>query len=534
MSTSTTIDYKTLYEASEQKNVQLEVKVMELTQQLQQEKINREVQVTELSRQLQQLRKMIFGSRSERFIPSQPGASQPLLFDIPEDGPSCSVIDTKQVSYTKTKVVKSPSTHHGRMKLPGHLRRETIMVEPEGDMSGCKKIGEEVTEELEYQPGELFVNRFVRPKYVCPVADEEAESDTKIVIAELPERPLEKCIAGPGLLAQLIIDKYVDHLPVHRQMQRFARTGVNIPLTTLITWITALCVLIEPLGDALIELVLRSNYLHADETGIKVLDKDKNGAVHNGYFWVYQDSRKNFVFFDYQPTRSKEGPDMVLKDFRGNLQTDGYETYSHFDKLEGVTQSNCMSHARRKFFDAKDNDVGRAEYVLQQMGLLYGIEKKARDWSADQRLALRQREAIPILDKLGIWMKAEYKKVPPQSAIAKALAYSINRWEKLCLYSTDGDLCIDNNPVERSIRAIALGRKNYMFCGSHQAARRAAMLYSLLGTCKLHNVNPYEWLKDVIIRIPSHPINRIEELLPHIWCQQRSAVSEGLTTCTLS
>jgi transposase len=516
MSTSTTIDYKILYEASQREKVELEV------------------QVTELTRQLQQLRKMIFGSRSERFIPSQPGASQPFLFDIPEDGPSCSVLDTKQVSYTKAKVVKSPSTHHGRMKLPEHLRRETIMVEPEGDMTGCKKIGEEVTEELEYQPGELFVNRFVRPKYVCPVVDEEAESDTKIVVAELPERPIEKCIAGPGLLAQLIIDKYVDHLPVHRQMQRFARTGVNIPLTTLIGWISSLCALIAPLGKALTELVLASGYLHADETTIKVLDKNKKGAAHQGYFWVYQDSRKNFVLFDYQPRRNKDGPDMLLKDFRGHLQTDGYQTYSHFDELEGVTQSNCMSHARRKFFEAKDNDVGRAEYVLQQMGLLYDIERRSKDWSADDRLALRQREAAPILDKLGVWMKAEYQKVPPKSAIAQALAYSINRWAKLCVYITNGDLKIDNNPVERSIRPVALGRKNYMFCGSHEAARRAAMLYSLLGTCKLHNVNPYEWLKDVIIRIPSHPINRVEELLPHIWCQQRSTMVEDKSTCTLS
>jgi transposase len=516
MSASTTIDYKTLYEATQQKNVELEVKVMEL------------------SRQLQQMKKMIFGSRSERLIPSQQPASQPLLFDVSEDGPSCSVIDTKQVSYTKTKVVKSPPAHHGRMNLPEHLRREIIMVEPQGDMRGCRKIGEEVTEELEYQPGELFVNRFVRPKYVCPVADKDAESDTKIVIAGLPERPIEKCIAGPGLLAQLIVDKYIDHLPVHRQMQRFARTGVNIPLTTLIGWVSSLCALIAPLGQALTELVLASGYLHADETGIKVLDKNKKGAAHQGYFWVYQDSRRNLVLFNYQPRRNKDGPDMLLKDFRGYLQTDGYDTYSHFDNLEGVTQSNCMAHARRKFFDAKDNDVGRAEYVLQQMGLLYDIERKSKDWPTDDRQALRQREAVPILDNLGAWMKTEYQKVPPKSAIAQALAYSINRWAKLCVYTKDGDLCIDNNPVERSIRPIALGRKNYMFCGSHEAARRAAMLYSLLGTCKLHNVNPYEWLKDVIVRIPSHPINRIQELLPHIWCQQRSAMLEDKSTCTSS
>lgn len=516
MTGSTTIDYKSLYEDSEQKRVQLEVKVMEL------------------SHQLQQLKKMIFGSKSERFIPSKEAVSQPSLFDVPKEGASCSVIDTKQIIYTKTKVAKSPSSHPGRTKISEKLRRVNIMVEPKEDMTGCKKIGEEITEELEYEPGELFVNRFIRPKYTCPVPDEHADSDTKIIIAELPERPLQKCMAGPGLLAQIIIDKYVDHLPVHRQMQRFARAGVNIPLTTLIGWISSLCTLITPLGDALSKLVLKSDYLHADETGIKVLDKNKKGSTHQGYFWVYQDSRQKLVFFDYQPSRNKDGPDMVLKDFHGHLQTDGYEAYTHFDKLEGITQFNCMSHARRKFDEARYNDAGRAEYVMQQMGLLYDIEREAKDWTADERLAIRQEKSVPILDELGVWMKEEYPKVPPKGAIGKALAYSINRWGKLCIYTKDGNLCIDNNPVERSIRAIAVGRKNYMFCGSHEAARRTAMLYSLMGMCKLHDVNPYEWLKDVLVKIPSHPLQQIEQLLPHIWGQQRSEVSCDLQECTWS
>lgn len=510
MSNSTTIDYKSLYEASERERIQLEVKVMEL------------------SHQLQQLKKMIFGSKSERFIPSKDAVSLPSLFDIPEEGASCSVIDTKQITYTKTKLAKSPSSHHGRMKISEKLRRVDTVLEPDGDMTGCRKIGEEITEVLEYIPGELFVDRTIRPKYICPVLDEQADRDTKIIVAELPERPIEKCMAGPGLLAQVIIDKYVDHLPVYRQMQRFSRAGVNIPLSTLIGWISSLCTLIAPLGNALSKLVLKSGYLHADETGIKVLDKDKKGSTHQGYFWVYQDSRQKFVFFDYQPSRSREGPDMVLKDFRGHLQTDGYEAYTHFDEMEGIIQSNCMAHARRKFDEARYNDAGRAEYVMQQMGLLYDIERIAKDWAADDRLVIRQEKSVPILDKLGVWIREEYQKVPPRSAIGKALAYSINRWDKLCIYCTDGNLCIDNNPVERSIRAIAIGRKNYMFCGSHEAAKRAAMLYSLMGMCKLHDVNPYEWLKDVLIKIPSYPLQRVGELLPHIWCQQRSEIPSDL------
>lgn len=506
MSQLPAIDYKKKYEASLLQVEELQGKVMQLTH------------------QLAQLQKMIFGSRSERYVPGNPNVIQGSLFSQDPEGASCSVINTLAVSYVKTKTTAEPKPHAGRMKLPETLRRETVVLEPQEDITEGKKIGEDITEILEWNPGELYVKRFVRPKYAVKVTDPDPACDTRIVVADLPERPLEKCMAGPGLLAQIIIDKYLDHLPLNRQMQRFSRVGVNIPITTLTGWISSVCGLIEPLGAALTKLVLQSGYLHADETSIKVLDRDKKGATHTGWFWVYQDSRQGMVFFDYQAHRNKDGPDMILKDFKGYLQTDGYETYTHFDEMEGITQSNCMSHARRKFYDCLSNDARRAEYVIQQMGLLYDIERKAKGWSPDDRLEIRKREAVPILNSLGAWMTDQYGQVTDKSAIGQAFAYSIKRWDKLCLYSTNGILEIDNNPVERSIRAVALGRKNYMFCGSHNAARRAAMLYSLLGTCKLHHMNPHEWLLDVLLRLPSHPVNRIDELLPHIWCKQRSQV----------
>lgn len=504
MSQSLTIDYKEKYEASLLQIEDLQGKVMQLTH------------------QLAQLQKMIFGTKSERYVSGNPDIVQGSLFSQDPEGTSCSVINTQAVSYVKTKITAEPKAHHGRMKLPDTLRRETFVIEPSEDVTGGKKIGEDITEILEWKPGELYVKRIVRPKYAVKATDPNPACDTRIVMAELPERPLEKCMAGPGLLAQIIVDKYLDHLPLNRQMQRFTRVGVNIPITTLTGWVSSTCGLMEPLGAALTKLILQSGYLHADETSIKVLDKDKKGATHKGWFWVYQDSRQGLVFFDYQPHRNKDGPDMILKDFKGYLQTDGYETYTHFDEMEGIMQSNCMSHSRRKFYDCLSNDTDRAEYVIQEMGLLYDIERKAKGWSIDDRLEIRQREAVPILDSLGAWMKNQYGRVTAKSAIGQALAYSIKRWDKLCLYSTNGILEIDNNPVERSIRAVALGRKNYMFCGSHDAARRAAMLYSLIGTCKLHHQNPHEWLLDVLHRLPSHPINRINELLPHIWCKQRS------------
>ena len=506
MSQSVAIDYKQKYEAALLQIDDLQGKLMQLTH------------------QLGQLQKMIFGTKSERYVPGNPDAVQGSLFSQEPEGASCSVINTQAVCYVKTKTTAEPKPHPGRMKLPETLRRETVVLQPTEDVAEGKKIGEDVTEILEWTPGELYVKRFVRPKYAVKAIDPNPACDTRVVMAELPERPVEKGMAGPGLLAQIIVDKYLDHLPINRQMQRFSRVGVNIPITTLTGWVSSTCSLLEPLGAALTKLILQSGYLHADETSIKVLDKDKKGATHKGWFWVYQDSRKGLVFFDYQPHRNKDGPDMILKDFKGYLQTDGYETYVHFDGMEGVVQLNCMAHARRYFYDCLANDAARAEYVLAEMGLLYDIERKAKEWSDDERLEIRQQEAVPILARLESWMRDQYIQVPPKSAIALALAYSIKRWEKLCIYATNGSLNIDNNPVERSLRSVALGRKNFLFCGSHDAARRAAMLYSLMGTCKLHHVNPYEWLLDVLNRLPSQPINRIEELLPHIWCKQRSEV----------
>jgi transposase len=225
------------------------------------------------------------------------------------------------------------------------------------------------------------------------------------------------------------------------------------------------------------------------------------------------------VFFDYQPGRGREGPSELLKDFRGHLQTDGYAAYNIFNSQKDVTLLHCMAHARRKFIESRLNDEARSDFALGQIQLLYGIERKATAEQLPESdvLALRQQEAMPILESLGRWMKQAYLEVLPKSAIGKALAYSIERWPHLMIYTTDGKLNIDNNPVERCIRPIAVGRKNYLFAGSHEAAQRSAMLYSLLGTCKLHSVNPFDWLKNVLEIIPAHPINKIQELLPYNW-----------------
>ena len=489
MEAATTADYKALYE---ELNPKYEAVILELAQ----------------------LKKMIFGSKHERFIPHS--ADSQLTLGLAVDAIANVATETVAVTTTKTlsKVTKEPIPHPGRSPLPAHLRREETILEPTAIPEGSKKIGEEVTEELEYEPGELYVKKYIRPKYAVT---ESEEGNVQIAIAPMPVRPVDKAIAGPGLLAQIIIDKYVDHLPLYRQQQRFARSGVNLSDSTISGWVRAVCNLLTPLYEALKQQVLSSGYIHADETYIKVLDSNKKGTTHRGYFWVYNNSPGRVVLFDYQDGRSADAPKELLDGFKGYLQTDGYTVYENYENKEGVTLLHCMAHARRKFIEAQNNDAARSSYALEHMQQLYAIERDCREKniSDEERQSVRQQQAAPVLEHLGKWMKEQYVQVLPKSPIGQALAYSIQRWDKLSIYTTNGVLCIDNNPVENSIRPVAIGRKNHLFAGSHEAAKRSAMLYSLAGTCKMNNVNPFTWLREVLTIIPSYPINKIKELLPH-------------------
>lgn len=469
------------------------------------------VQIELLKAELAQLKRMIFGAKSESFQPDQHTAQ--LSLGIQTDAiATTSVIGAKKIAYTRLQTATRPAAHPVRMKLPEHLERKEIILEPEELHDGCRRIGEEVTEELEYEPGKLFVNRFVRPKYV-------KADNSGILIAPMIDRPLPKAIAGPGLLTQIVVDKYLDHLPLHRQQQRFSREKINIPYSTLTDWVSHTCQLIMPLYDALSKEALSGDYLHADETPIKVLDKDKKGETHRGYYWVYHNSLRDLVLFDYQPGRGREGPSEILKGFTGFVQTDGYSGYNFLDREKDVVLFHCWAHARRKFYDALPNDRARAERALEQIQQLYQIESMAREQSldVDQVLQHRQQKSIPVLEDLHQWMRQTYMEVLPQSTIGKAIAYSLKLWDGLTTYATNGKLNIDNNPVENAIRPVAVGRKNYLFAGSHEAAQRSAMLYSLFGTCKLHGINPFDWMKDVLQRIPAYPVNKVADLLPHHW-----------------
>ena len=493
MSTAQNIDYKKLFEQAQS-------------------------QIAALNHELAQLKKLIFGSRQERFVLSAAPAGVVqgtlALSDevITELKVTAETIIVRQPA--KVEIITQRKTHPARV-LPAHLRREVIVLEPGKDVAGLRRLGFEVTEILEYLPGELFVKQYLRPIYVQPTPMEE----TIFIIASLPGRTMEKCMAGEGLLAQMAVDKYIDHLPINRQLQRFERTGVTIAQSTSNDWMRNVLNSLAGLYELHKKQVLATHYLHVDETTIKVQDESKKGKTHLGYYWVYHNSEYKLVLFDYRTGRDREGPNDILKDFTGYLQTDGYGVYDDFDKKPGITLMHCMAHARRKFTESLDSDPARAQYMLEQMQALYAIERCIREehLQPDEILALRQSQTVPVLTLLKRWLQAEVSNVLPKSPIGQAIAYSLQRWDKLSIYASDARLQIDNNPVERAIRPVAIGRKNYLFAGSHDAAQRSAMIYSLLATCTLHNINPYHWLKDVLERMHNYTMNNLNELLPQNW-----------------
>ena len=397
-----------------------------------------------------------------------------------------------------------------RQVLPSHLPREVIVIEPDRDVSGLKKIGEEVTETLDYRPAKLVVIRRVRPKYVDPREDE-------VIIGALPVRPIEKGLAEPGLLAHVVIEKYVDHLPLYLPVERLTRQGITLSDSTLGGWVSATADLMRPLYEALAEEARRSGYIQADETPIPVQDSEKEGTTHRGYYWVYLAPLSGLVVMDYQRGRSRDGPTAWLSSYQGALQSDGYAVYDGYDAIEGITSYGCWAHARRYFHEARTNAPERAEHALAEIGQLYAVERvlREREVSPEERCRLRQEQAVPVLERIKAYLEANPGL--PKSPWGQAVNYALTRWVKLTRYVEDGRIEIDNNLVENAIRPIALGRKNYLFAGSHEAAERAAVIYSLVATCKQHEVNPERWLSDVLSRIATHPMKQIDELLPHHW-----------------
>lgn len=461
-----------------------------------------------LKAQVEMLRRMQFGQKRERFEADTNQLSLP--FEAPEQA----LQEQQEEIRQKIEYVRKRPNHKGRAKLPQHLPVVEIEIHPEGDLSEMVCIGKEITEELECEPARFYINRYIRYKYA-------AKNGEGVQIADLPERVIDKGIPGAGLLAMILSGKYMDHLPLYRQKQIFARENIQIPSSTIEGWTKEALLKLQPLYDQLIFETKSSGYLQVDETPIKVLDSDKKGVAHQGYYWVYHAPLDGTVLFDYSPTRGDKAAFSMLENFRGYLQTDGYAVYEKYGKRKEVTHLACWAHARREFERALENDPPRAQKALLMIQALYAVERQARQAGLppDQVKELRLEKSLPVINELGKWIFQEIKSTLPKSQIGKAMAYAYARWDALSAYLYDGSLHIDNNLVENAIRPVALGRKNYLFAGSHEAAQRAAMIYSLFAICKKHEVNPFHWLKYTLQNIMTINHKNLRELFPQNYKQ---------------
>jgi transposase len=479
------------------------------------------VHLMDLKQQLAWFQRHTFGRRSEKYP-----ADHPVLFDLlnpaASEPPAAKAPASSKGPTTGAKT--SSSRRNGRTPLPAHLPREPIEHPvPEAQLTcpccgrAKTRIGQEVSEELDYVPASFVVRQHIRPKYACKHCQDG------VVIAPLPDRPIDKGRAGTGLFSHILVSKYADHLPLHRQEGIYRRHGLDLPRSTLCDWVAQSAALLDPLVVEMKRQILTGPKLHTDDTPVPVRDGPRP-KMRKGYLWVYIDPKKNVVF-DYTPTRQRAGPMDFLGDYEGFVQADAYAGYDAVFARGKATEVGCWAHTRRKFYEAKDTAPAVAHEALLLIRDLYKIERQAKDERLDDQalLDLRQEHSKPILAtierRLPIWSQS----VLPKSPMATAIGYAQGQWEALIRYAENPLLAIDNNLAERTLRTVALGRKNWLFAGSEAGAYRAATIYSLIGSCKLCGIDPFYYLKDVLERISHHPARRIEELLP---CQWRPATAD--------
>jgi len=468
----------------------------------------------QLQARIQQLLQRLFGPRAEKIDPSQlvlfgqeiAQAAQP---QTPPDEPEAPAAPKKK--------------GHGRKRIPKEIPRIRIEHTVPPEQCVCEecgrqkdKIGEEVTEQLDYTPASFTVYEHVQPILACRCCQEH------VVTAPKPPQPIEKGLPGPGLMAQIITAKYCDHIPLYRQESIYARHGVELARTTMCGWVMSGAELVVPVVDAMIARVVQSKVIHTDDTPVRV-QGDEAGA-YTGRFWVYiGDGNNPFTVYDYTPSRKRDGPMAFLKDFGKDpavpsfLQADAFGGYDGIYAASSILEVACMAHGRRKFYDARGTDPIRAHQVLGWIRQLYAIETQAKDLDAAERAAMRQEQAGPILDIWYKWMVDQLPLVLPKSPIGQAIQYALNQWTALNRYLQDGDLDIDNNPAERALRGIAIGRKNWLFLGNDRGGHAAARFYSLIMSAKQNGLEPFAYLRDLFLRIPGHPNKQLADLLPDRW-----------------
>ena len=471
------------------------------------------------------LQKIAFGKRSEK-AKLLLDANQLSLLGKAEVEALVRVVSEEldeQEAVAKEKVGKRYEVPHaGRNELPEHLEVVEEVIAPEEDTSKMKFVKNIVTETLDYIPGKLVRKRIIRPLFIEITKSRiTKKKKERFVCAELPVRAIEKGIPEAALLAYLFKSKYVDHLPFYRIIEIFKREfNYEISRATLSRWFAKCCKLIKPIFDKVKANILATDYLMVDETRLKVQEGGKTGSCHEGWLWLYEDPRTRLVIYDYRKSRSANGPLEILNNFKGSIQTDGYSGYDKLKKINrNIKVFYCWAHARRKFVEAYEFDKAGVGEVIEQIGKLYGIEKELRgkNASVEERFETRQAQSKPILQSIKQWCIENAAKYVPGTPVAKAINYVMKRWAGFSKYSENGSYEIDNNFVENSVRPVAVGRKNYLFAGTHEFAKYTAMMYSLMTCCRRNNVDPQAWLKDVFERVPNHKINKIEELMPNNW-----------------
>jgi transposase len=501
--------------------------------------------ISQMEHQLQQLLRRLYGRSSEKIDPKQMALFAEMLKQLEAQAPPAPEPPPAPPAAPASR------NGHGRRRLAPELPRERVvhdLAENEKPCPCCgtmrEVIGQETSEQLDYMPAQVKVLEHVRMKYICKACEQKAaEGGPQIQTAEKPLAAIEKGLAAPGLLAHVIVSKYGDHLPLHRLERIFERNDIDISRSTMCDWMRQSADALRPLYDVMVLDLLASRVMHTDDTPVDVLEP-KSGKTRQGRFWVYVGNASHpQVVFDYTPNRKRDGPMTFLaewgKDDIRYLQADAFGGYDgiYAGQAGGnVVEVACWSHARRYFYDARKSDRNSAQ-ALAYIKLLYDVERDAREQFeaqagddapsrpkrtlAEIRVELRQERSAPILVQFRQWLlslqPANGGRVLPKSPMGEAITYALNQWAALCVYLLRGELNIDNNPAENAVRRIALGRKNWLFAGSDNGGRTAAVLFSLIASCQRHHVEPFAYLKDVLTRIASHPAKRVAELLPDRW-----------------
>ncbi len=480
-----------------------------------------------LARQMDQMCRRLYGRKAEEVSPEQLALAfaqlerEEALLSTPPTPVEIDSGEEGEGSAASAPPARKRKGHGRRRPLKDLPRERREHLPTEADrVCGCchgamVEIGEETSEQLDYVPASVKVIEHVRKKFGCPTCKEG------VVIAPPPPKVVEKGLAGPGLLAHVIVSKYCDHLPLYRQEEIFEREGVNLSRSTLLNFVRDTAFLLDPIAKAVLRSILLARALHADETPVKM--KLQPSGIKTAYLWTYTDREE--VAFHFTTGRSRAGPMEILKGYSGYVHRDAYAGYEEAIEAGGATTVACMAHARRKIFDALNTDPERATRLLAIIALLYRVEKEAAEVEASERHRLRQERSVGLLSRLERELADVAKDVLPQSALGKAVSYAQNQWDGLVRYVTDPILAIDNNWAERALKPVAIGRRNWLFAGGEAGGQWAATHYTLVGSCKLQGINPFEYLRDVLTRVSTHPESPVEELTPRRWKAARAVAT---------